>query len=601
MRKTLYALLAAVSIVSSCVPSEEIQQRSASEILGNPDFPAIAYGGYRHADRSNAPSIEDIKEDLRILDALGIKILRTYHARLYQHTPNLLQAIKELKTEQADFEMYVMLGVWIQCEGAWSAQPLHNKGDKTENKAEIDKALSLAQAYPDIVKVIAVGNEAMVHWAATYYVHPRVILKWVNYLQDLKEKGSLDSNLWITSSDNFASWGGGDNSYHLPALDSLIRAVDYLSVHSYPFHDTHYQPEWWWSEEGLDTLPKFRQIKHAVNKGVERFMDQIGAVKAYRNSLNVSKPLHVGETGWASMDNEIMGDGGSAAADEYKQALYYQGVREYCQSEGMASFYFEAFDEPWKKGDEPLGSENHFGLISVDGLVKMPLWPLFEIGSFSGLRRLGKPLRKSLGGNEDLALALSSLPPLRREQAPIKISQYQEEQGPNESKEQDTLVLFAALDEGRFAERHLPNCIQDIEAWEGTCKWVYDASKAEIQISTGTGDWWGGALRLEQALDLSDWKLGSINFEIKGHTSSSFLLGIQSGVYDKGTLEEGALRFGPNEDYQISEDWQKISAPLQKIKAETDFVDIRSLLFVKGLSDFDGQTISIRRVFYTRG
>jgi hypothetical protein len=43
----------------------------------------------------------------------------------------------------------------------------------------------------------------------SYYVQPSVILKWVNHLQELK-KGKLDANLWITSSDNFASWGGGD-------------------------------------------------------------------------------------------------------------------------------------------------------------------------------------------------------------------------------------------------------------------------------------------------------------------------------------------------------------------------------------------------------
>ncbi len=57
--------------------------------------------------------------------------------------------------------------------------------------------------------MIAVGNEAMVKWATAYYVQPSVILKWVNHLQDLKKKGELPKDLWITSSDNFASWGGG--------------------------------------------------------------------------------------------------------------------------------------------------------------------------------------------------------------------------------------------------------------------------------------------------------------------------------------------------------------------------------------------------------
>ena len=73
---------------------------------------------------------------------------------------------------------------------------------------KLQKQLALANKYPDIIKIIAVGNEAMVKWATAYYVQPHVILKWVNHLQDLKKEDKLSKDLWITSSDNFASWGG---------------------------------------------------------------------------------------------------------------------------------------------------------------------------------------------------------------------------------------------------------------------------------------------------------------------------------------------------------------------------------------------------------
>ena len=53
----------------------------------------------------------------------------------------------------------------------------------------------------------------MVHWAASYFVHPSVILKYVNYLQEMKKVGKLSPDVWITSSDNFASWGGGESDY----------------------------------------------------------------------------------------------------------------------------------------------------------------------------------------------------------------------------------------------------------------------------------------------------------------------------------------------------------------------------------------------------
>ena len=78
---------------------------------------------------------------------------------------------EELKEEDAAFEMYVMLGAWIDCKNAWTAEPpIHNQ-ESERNAVEIKEAVRLAKTYPDIVKVIAVGNEAMVKWAEAYYVN----------------------------------------------------------------------------------------------------------------------------------------------------------------------------------------------------------------------------------------------------------------------------------------------------------------------------------------------------------------------------------------------------------------------------------------------
>ena len=110
-----------------------------------------------------------------------------------------------------------------------------HRESEENNTSEIEKAVRYANEFPDIVKIIAVGNEAMVHWASSYFVHPSVILKYVNYLQELKRMGKLSPEVWITSSDNFASWGGGDESYHIKELEELVQAVDYVSAHTYPF------------------------------------------------------------------------------------------------------------------------------------------------------------------------------------------------------------------------------------------------------------------------------------------------------------------------------------------------------------------------------
>ena len=71
------SLLSFILIVSCQSSNTPLKSKTASEILGNPSYPAISYGGYRHNDRTNAPTVEEIKEDIQILHAAGFRILRT--------------------------------------------------------------------------------------------------------------------------------------------------------------------------------------------------------------------------------------------------------------------------------------------------------------------------------------------------------------------------------------------------------------------------------------------------------------------------------------------------------------------------------------------
>ena len=40
---------------------------SAAELLGNPSYPAISYGGYRQKSREVQPTIAELKNDMKIL------------------------------------------------------------------------------------------------------------------------------------------------------------------------------------------------------------------------------------------------------------------------------------------------------------------------------------------------------------------------------------------------------------------------------------------------------------------------------------------------------------------------------------------------------
>lgn len=409
---TFLTMLIVSVLLISCTGKPVVPGKTAAEILGNPAYQAISYGGYRENTRDIQPTIPQLKEDIKILSAIGIKLLRTYNVHL-EEAANLLEAISQIKKEEPGFEMYVMLGAWIDCKNAWTDLPDRIRNEESDrNEVEIARAVELAKQFPDIVKIIAVGNEAMVHWAWNYYVEPGIILKWVNYLQDLKKKGELPESLWVTSSDNFASWGGGGSEYHTDDLNKLIEVVDFISMHTYPMHDTHYNPEFWWIPDAEEHLTDLEKIDAAMLRARDYAISQYESVVKYMESLGINKPVHIGETGWASMSSELYGDDGARATDEYKSARYYHLMREWTNIKGITCFYFEAFDEQWKDASNPLGSENHFGLINLQSQAKYVLWDLVDSGTFNGLTRDGKPITKTYGGNMELLMKDVKVPPV---------------------------------------------------------------------------------------------------------------------------------------------------------------------------------------------
>ena len=395
-------LLVLTLLFSSCKSSNSAMANdvTAEKMLGNSAYQAVSYGGYRDKSRDIESTVAQITEDLKILSAMNIKVLRTYNVH-HKEAANLLKAIKELKQENPNFEMYVMLGAWIDCKNSYTANPLIRNEDSERNPVEIAEAVRLANEYPEIVKIIAVGNEAMVKWAWSYFVAPNIILKWVNYLQDLKKQGKLSKDVWITSSDNFASWGGGDAEYHVEDLNQLIKAVDYISLHTYPMHDTHYNPKFWGTLANEAQWSPKEKIDAAMIRSREYAISQYTSVVSYMKSIGVNKPVHIGETGWASGDSNFYGNEGSKATDEYKAAAYYKLMRDWTNKEGISCFYFEGFDEQWKDSQNPLGSENHFGLINLQGQAKFALWEMVDQGVFKGLTRDGKPITKTYNGKEE--------------------------------------------------------------------------------------------------------------------------------------------------------------------------------------------------------
>ena len=172
------SLCASLALTLACTPpiNRSDNGPTPAEILGNPDYQAMSYGGYRGKTRDEGPTVEQLVDDIRILNAMGIKLLRTYNTSQFPQAERLLEAIRREKQADPSFEMYVMLGAWIEAKNSWAEAvwdadndtwiegtgPDHTQGNLQNNSQEINTAIRLANEYPDIVKAIAVGNEAMV-------------------------------------------------------------------------------------------------------------------------------------------------------------------------------------------------------------------------------------------------------------------------------------------------------------------------------------------------------------------------------------------------------------------------------------------------------
>ncbi|MEP1304432.1 MAG: glycosyl hydrolase family 17 [Balneola sp.] len=412
---TLPALMLLIACGNRTEKTMSSKSISAEEILGNPAFQAISYSGYRGISRDIQPTIPELKEDMKLLAAMDIKIVRTYNVYL-DAVPNLLKAITELKEDDPNFEMYVMMGAWIDAKNAWTDKPERIRDENSpRNEKEIARVAALANKYPDIVKVIAVGNEAMVHWQSEYYVEPGIILQWVNHLQKLKKEGKLPEDIWITSSDNFASWGGGGDEYHKEDLNKLIRSVDYISMHTYPMHDTHYNPDFWGVRENELGNSDEEKIEAALQRSLEYSVGQYQSVIDYMKSIGENKQVHIGETGWATISNGQYGNEGSRATDEFKMGRYHDLIRKWSDENKVSVFYFEAFDEKWKDARNQQGSENHFGLINLKSEAKYPLWDLVDAGVFEGLTRDGKSITKTFDGDLETLMESVKVPPTNKE------------------------------------------------------------------------------------------------------------------------------------------------------------------------------------------
>jgi len=285
---------------------------------------AISYGCYRkgQAPGNIGPSKEEILEDLNIITNHW-NLIRVYNAD--DDSENLLEVIQE-----NNIPVKVMLGVWL-------AHEEKDPETKKSNITNILRCIELANKYPEIIAAVNIGNETQVFWSW----HKMETENLIRYIRAVRNNITIP----VTSADDYNFW-------NKPESKNVVAEIDFIVTHIYPL----------WNGKTL---------KNAIEWLDANYQD-------VKNN-HPEKQLVLGEIGWATVYNaDKKGDGEQGSLIKGEVSIHAQGkflieLNKWVNDNQITTFFFEAFDEPWKGGgenSEPNEIEKNWGVFNEDRTPK---------------------------------------------------------------------------------------------------------------------------------------------------------------------------------------------------------------------------------------
>jgi exo-beta-1,3-glucanase (GH17 family) len=230
----------------------------------------------------------------------------------------------------------VMLGVWIAPDEARDSTGavIERFPEAAEaNRAELEAAVRLTAAYPEIVAALCVGNETQVFWSSHRVPTPLLAAD----VRELRARTKAP----VTTGDDYLYW-------KTPESAALAADLDFLVAHFHPL----------WAGRTLEGAVAWTRAAY----------EEVQAAHPTRTVV-------IGETGWATrrLHTGEQGTLMKGAVGEPEQASYCTGIAAWANAARVPLFLFEAFDENWKGGPEPDDAEKHWGLYRADRTPKQVL------------------------------------------------------------------------------------------------------------------------------------------------------------------------------------------------------------------------------------
>lgn len=286
---------------------------------------AICYSGYRRGQSpmTVVPSKEEIAEDLMILVKEGYKYIRMYDPN--EHARRALTVIRE-----NNLPMKALVGIDSMNEINNPGCPWDNQNfseeellaHKERNDGELEKLIELVHEFEDEIIAVSVGNENTPPWGAHMVSEERLI--------EHADKLKAATNKPVTFCEGIFEW---------PNLKELPKHLDFISVHSYPWHNG-------------------KTVDVAAGLNAEHYYEM--------KKLFSDKEVIFTEVGWTTNSK---GNANDAQATVANQKRYFGELNAWLEKEQVVAFLFEAFDEPWKS-DGPEKSECNWGIYTVDRVRK---------------------------------------------------------------------------------------------------------------------------------------------------------------------------------------------------------------------------------------
>ncbi|BCJ90936.1 beta-1,6-glucan synthase [Terrihabitans soli] len=269
----------------------------ASPLAAGEKIPCVSYAPFR---RGQSPFTEDIvisaaqiDEDFAHLSKVT-ECVRTYAVD---------QGLENVPVLAKKHGLKVILGIWLGREAP-------------KNALQIEAGVKLANRYPDVIRLLVIGNEALLRGEISEKDLGGI-------LKSVKARVKVPT----TYADVWEFW---------ERHKGLADFVDTVTVHILPY----------WEDA---PVPAGQAGKHVAD------------IRKHVGEVFAGKPILIGETGWPSEGRMRWG----ARATPADQAQVLHDLLELKKSSGYDVNLIEAFDQPWKRLLEGTVG-GYWGLLDAD-------------------------------------------------------------------------------------------------------------------------------------------------------------------------------------------------------------------------------------------